>query len=454
MNSVKVGAVSLGCSKNTVDTELLLGELSGLGFTVVPDPAKAEVIIVNTCGFITSAKQDSIDTILEMAQYKAAGSCKLLAVTGCLSQRYPTELPPELPEVDMFWGVKDYPAFARELAKRMGTEGKETPARGVIRCGEASRLISTPPYRAYLRIADGCDNRCTYCAIPLIRGGRVSVPMEELVNEAQALAGSGVTELTVIAQDTSAYGVDLYGKPMLRELLARLSAIDGLRWIRVLYAYPNTITEELVDAMRDDPKIANYIDIPIQHISERMLHAMNRHGSAEHIRRICGYIRKNAPDFILRTTVMLGFPGETEEDFEELMEFLREHPFDRIGAFVYSPEDGTPAAEMPDQVPEEIAGRRLDALMRQQQRIGLELNRRRVGTEVTVLVESVSEGPGGFTAVGRSYAEAADVDGVLRLTPESSSRPKKLILPGDYVRARITKAHQYDLDAVILDKQD
>ncbi|MBQ2110631.1 MAG: 30S ribosomal protein S12 methylthiotransferase RimO [Clostridia bacterium] len=454
MNSVKVGAVSLGCSKNTVDTEIMLGELSGLGFTAVSDPAEAEIIIVNTCGFITSAKQDSIDTILEMARFKAAGSCRLLAVTGCLSQRYPKELREELPEVDMFWGVKDYPAFARELAARVGMDGASSPARGAIRCGDCTRLVSTPPYRAYLRIADGCDNRCTYCAIPLIRGGRVSVPMEKLVEEARALAASGVTELTVIAQDTSAYGTDLYGRPMLRELLAELSKIDGLRWIRVLYAYPNTITEELVDAMRDDPKIVNYIDIPIQHISERMLRAMNRHGSAEHIRRICGYIRKNAPDFILRTTVMLGFPGETEEDFRELMEFLREHPFDRIGAFVYSPEDGTPAAEMPDQVPEEVAERRLDAVMRQQQRISLELNRRRVGTETTVLVESVSEGPAGFTAVGRSYAEAADVDGVVRLTPESGSRPKKLILPGDYVRARITKAHQYDLDAVIENQQE
>lgn len=459
MKFTKVGAVSLGCSKNTVDTETMLGELSRLGFTVVADAADAEIIIVNTCGFITSAKQDSLDTILEMAEYKKAGSCKLLVVTGCLSQRYPKELREELPEVDLFWGVRDYPAFAKALYERVSEGSSEAscpasaPKKHIISYSGSNRLLTTPPYRAYLRIADGCDNRCTYCAIPLIRGGRVSVPMEKLVEEAQALAASGVTELTVIAQDTSAYGIDLYGKPMLRELLAELSKIEGFIWIRVLYAYPNTITEELVDAMRDDPKIVNYIDIPIQHISKRMLKAMNRHGSAEHIRNITDYIRKNAPDFILRTTVMLGFPGETEEDFRELMAFLAEHPFDRVGAFVYSPEDGTPAAEMPDQVPSDIAEARLDALMRQQQGISFALNRKRIGTEVKVLVESVSEERNGFYATGRSYAEAADVDGEILLSAEGGRPIKSLILPGDYIAARITGARQYDLEAVVIKEE-
>lgn len=460
MKLTKVGAVSLGCSKNTVDTEILLGELASLGFTVVPDAAEAEIIIVNTCGFITSAKQDSLDTILAMAEYKKTGSCKLLAVTGCLAQRYMDELPPELPEVDLFWGVKDYPAFARELYARVNGEAApdkkaEEHSKNFIICGGVHRLVSTPPWRAYLRIADGCDNRCTYCAIPLIRGGRVSVPMEKLVEEAKALAATGVTELTVIAQDTSAYGIDLYGKPMLRELLAELSKIDGLVWIRVLYAYPNTITEELVDAMRDDPKIVNYIDIPIQHITPRMLTAMNRHGSAEHIRKICAYIRQNAPDFILRTTVMLGFPGETEADFEELAAFLAEQPFDRVGAFVYSPEDGTPAAEMPDQVDEAVAEARLDRIMRGQQRISLELNKKRVGSTVKVLIESVSAVKGGgYSAIGRSYAECADVDGVIRLRPEDPANIRKVPAPGDYVTARITKAYQYDLEAIITEETD
>jgi ribosomal protein S12 methylthiotransferase len=314
-----------------------------------------------------------------------------------------------------------------------------------------SRILTQSPFSAYVKISDGCDNRCTYCAIPLIRGGRVSVPMEKLVEEAKALAEKGVTELTVIAQDTSAYGMDIYGRPMLKELLAALSAIGGLRWIRVLYAYPNTITEELVDAMRDDPKICNYIDIPIQHITPRMLTAMNRHGSAEHIRKICAYIRENAPDFILRTTVMLGFPGETEEDFRELEAFMAEQPFDRVGAFVYSPEDGTPAAEFPDRVDESVAEARLDAIMRRQQAISLELNKKRVGTVCTVLVESVTPGREGFTAVGRSYAECADVDGVIRLRPEDPS--VRIPSPGEYVAARIVKAHHYDLDAIILKEE-
>lgn len=347
----RVGLVSLGCSKNAVDSEILLGELKSRGFDIVNDAAQAEIIIVNTCGFIESAKTDSIDTILDMAQYKTAGSCKLLVVTGCLSQRYGDELARELPEVDVFNGVKNYPALAEWLAEICGVEPPAPEsANAAACCGIPKRLLTTPSYRAYLRIADGCDNRCTYCAIPLIRGGRVSTPMETLLAEAEQLAKSGVTELTVIAQDTSAYGIDLYGKPMLRELLEKLTEIEGLHWVRVLYAYPNTVTEELVDAMYRNPKICNYIDIPIQHISAHMLRDMNRHGSAEHIREITDYIRRSAPGFILRTTVMLGFPGETEADFDELMHFMAEHPFDRVGAFTYSAEDGTPAASMPNAV--------------------------------------------------------------------------------------------------------
>lgn len=424
----KVGAVSLGCSKNAVDTEIMLGELKPYGFEIASDAKQAEIIIVNTCGFITSAKQDSIDTILEMAQYKRTGACKMLIVTGCLSQRYPEELKTELPEVDMFWGVKDYPLFAARLAATCGYGGSRAPS--------GARLLTTPPHRAYLRIADGCDNRCTYCAIPLIRGGRVSVPMEKLLDEAKSLAKGGVTELTVIAQDTSAYGIDLYGKPMLKELLLQLSGIEELKWIRLLYTYPNTVTEDLIDAMRDDPKICNYIDMPIQHISSAMLNAMNRHGSAEHIKYITDYIRKSAPDFILRTTVMLGFPGETDNDFDELMQFMREHPFDRVGAFAYSAEDGTVAAEMTQQVDTEVAEARLDALMRMQQGISLELNKKRIGTATEALVERVE---GGF-AYCRSYAETADVDGLIKVKLNG-----KKPAVGDYINIRIIAAHYYDL---------
>lgn len=428
MKLKKIGAVSLGCSKNAVDTEIMLGELCARGFEIVKDAAEADILIVNTCGFIASAKEDSIDTILELAQYKLTGKCKILAVTGCLSQRYPKELKEELPEVDVFWGVKEYPEFARRLA--------ELCSEGCLYAGEAKRILTTPPYRAFLRIADGCDNRCTYCAIPLIRGGRVSVPIEELICEAKRLADEGVTELTVIAQDTSAYGVDLYGRPMLKELLQALSEIEKLHWIRLLYTYPNTVTEELIDSIRDNPKICNYIDMPIQHISPSLLKAMNRHGSAEHIREITNYIRKNAPDFILRTTVMLGFPGETEENFSELMEFLREHPFDRVGAFTFFAEDGTPAADMDAQVDSATASHRLDMLMRQQMLVSLEANKKRIGSTVEVLVEGVQDG----IAYCRSYAEAADVDGMIKVHL-NGSEPK----PGDYVKAHIIAAEYYDL---------
>ena len=459
MNYTSVGAVSLGCSKNAVDTEIMLGELSRLGFKVGAGADEAEIIIVNTCGFIESAKQDSLDAILEMAQYKKSGACRLLVVTGCLSQRYHKELREELPEVDLFWGVKDYPALARKLFELAGGEGEgegegegnakdsRDSSRAII-CGDSARLLTTPPFRAYLRIADGCDNRCTYCAIPLIRGGRRSVPMEKLLDEAAALADSGVSELTVIAQDTSAYGTELYGKPMLRELLLRLAEIEKLHWIRVLYAYPNTIDRALVDTIAREEKLCAYIDMPIQHISERMLRAMNRHGSGAHIREITDYIRASSPDFILRTTVMSGFPGETEADHEELMRFLSEHPFDRVGAFTYSAEDGTPAASMPDQVPHETAEKRLSELMTMQQGISLALNERRVGSCVEALVESVElENDGSFTALARSYAEAADVDGMLMLHGKGI---ENLPAPGDYIRARITAAREYDLEGEIL----
>ena len=385
----RVGLVSLGCSKNAVDSEILLGELKSRGFDIVNDAAQAEIIIVNTCGFIESAKTDSIDTILDMAQYKTAGSCKLLVVTGCLSQRYGDELARELPEVDVFNGVKNYPALAERLAGICGVKPAPESANAAACCGIPKRLLTTPSYRAYLRIADGCDNRCTYCAIPLIRGGRVSTPIETLLAEAEQLAKSGVTELTVIAQDTSAYGIDLYGKPMLRELLEKLTEIEGLHWVRVLYAYPNTVTEELV-----------------------------------------------APGFILRTTVMLGFPGETEADFDELMHFMAEHPFDRVGAFTYSAEDGTPAASMPNAVDAETAEQRLDRLMRQQMKISLELNRARIGTVVEALVDGADE----EFLFCRSYAEAADVDGIIKVPHCGNPVPA-----GSYVSIKITGADYYDL---------
>ncbi|HWR18735.1 MAG TPA: 30S ribosomal protein S12 methylthiotransferase RimO [Clostridia bacterium] len=424
-----VGVISLGCSKNRVDTEYLLSYLAQAGFVIVQKPADAEILIVNTCGFITPAKQESIDTILEMAQYKTKGNCSLLVVTGCLSQRYFDELKKELPEVDIFWGVKDYITLAQKLAALAGKENLSTR-------DFATRILTTPNYSAYLRIADGCNNLCTYCAIPLIRGQKRSVPMDNLLHEAKTLIKSGVVELTAIAQDTSAYGIDIYGRPMLKELLGELASLDGLTWLRVLYAYPNTVDEALVDEMLKSEKIIPYLDIPIQHISQRMLTAMNRHGTREHIERILKYIRSVSPDFILRTTVMVGFPGETEDDFKELYDFISTHPFDRLGAFIFSPEDGTHAAEMPAQVDEETAQARLDAIMKLQRGISLNLNQKRVGKTYRVLTEEIK----GETAFGRSYAEAPEVDGSISFI--RSGTPLK---EGEFAHVRITSASHYDL---------
>lgn len=426
--AITAGVISLGCSKNRVDSEIILGHLRDAGFSITGNEADAEVIIINTCGFIEPAKEESIGTILEMAQYKSSGKCRLLVVAGCLSQRYPDELHSELPEVDIFWGVKDQAGLVNEISRVLGVN--------YAACGE-HRIISTPPYSAYLRIADGCDNRCTYCAIPLIRGGRVSVPMEKLVREAEQLAENGVRELTVIAQDTSAYGSDIYGKPMLSELLRQLAKIDTLHWIRVLYTYPNTVDEELIDTIIAEPKLVNYIDMPIQHIDPDMLVAMNRHGSAEHIRKIIEYIREKSSDFILRTTVITGFPGETEEQFVRLTDFLSDHSFDRLGAFAYSQEDDTPAAGMPGQIPENVKQRRLDEVMALQQNVSLKYNQRRIGTVTEALIEQVS----GNIAYGRTYAEAPEVDGTIMF-----SLKNKELKPGDFTMIRITGAGPYDME--------
>lgn len=435
MLNAKIGVVSLGCSKNRVDSEEIMGELTARGASLVNDPAEAEVIIVNTCGFIESAKTDSLDTVFEMAGYKNTASCRLLVVCGCLTERYYDELTSELPEADLIWGVRDHAGLAEAIEQRL--TGEISPCEGLKR-----RVLTTPSYRAYLRIADGCDNRCTYCAIPLIRGGRRSVPMEKLIEEAKELAEKGVKELTVIAQDTSAYGADLYGEPKLAALLTELSRIEKLHWIRLLYTYPNTVDEKLIDTINNEPKLLNYIDMPIQHIDPVLLLNMNRHGTAEHIIEITDYIRKVSPDFILRTTAIVGFPGETEAQFERLLEFFREHPYDRLGAFTYSPEDGTPAASFPDQIPENIKTRRYNKLMRRQMKISLEANKRRIGSEVEVLVDEIRDG----VAYCRSYAEAAEVDGFIRVPiPEGSS-----LSLGDFVFVRITGADVYDLDAVLL----
>jgi ribosomal protein S12 methylthiotransferase len=419
----RVGVISLGCSKNRVDTEHMLGLLTNAGFVTETDPEKADVLIVNTCGFIEPAKQESIDTILEMAQYKKNGRCRTLVVTGCLSERYREELRAELPEVDIFLGVREYEKLPALLT---GTAYQADPR---------ARRLTTPPYSAYLRIADGCNNRCTYCAIPLIRGRLRSVPMPELIDEARRLADSGVTELTLIAQDTSGYGVDLYGEPRLIALMDALTQIESLRWVRLLYTYPDTVTRELIDAIARNPKIPNYLDMPLQHCNDEILKRMNRRGSKRHICDILQYIRTAYPDFILRTTMMVGFPGETDAQFEELLQFLSAYPFDRVGAFAFSPEDGTKAAELPDQVPQEVKDARLDALMRMQRGISLKRNERRIGQRVTALIQSTD----GRTTHARSYAEAPEVDGEILLP----ARPQHA--PGQYIEVTLEKALDYDM---------
>ncbi|NLI54689.1 MAG: 30S ribosomal protein S12 methylthiotransferase RimO [Clostridiales bacterium] len=421
-----VGVISLGCAKNQVDTERMLGILVSAGHEITNAPQDADVLIVNTCGFIESAKQESIDAILEMARYKQGGRCARLVVTGCLSERYRKELQEAMPEIDLLLGVREYETLPRLLG---GAE--DAP-----QCGpKSARVLTTPPYSAYLRIADGCDNRCAYCAIPLIRGDLASEPIEDLVDEAKRLADGGVTELTLIAQDTSGYGVDRYGRPMLSELLSRLERIDEIHWLRVLYTYPDTVTPALIDRFRGSDKIAAYLDMPLQHTEDELLRRMRRRGDQAHIRRVLDYVADRAPDFMLRTTLMVGFPGETEAHFEAMLRFLQEHPFDRVGAFAFSPEEGTAAASMPDQVPEHIRHERLARLMETQQPISRARNERRIGTEVEVLIE----GADGSTAYGRSYAEAPDVDGKILLSGAGE------IPAGSYVRARLTGAEEYDM---------
>lgn len=423
-----VGVISLGCSKNQVDTERMLGILTVAGHEITNQPSEADVLIVNTCGFIESAKQESINAILEMAQYKQGGKCARLVVTGCLSERYRDELKDAMPEIDILLGVREYKTLPRLLGGK-----SDAP-----HCGpKSARVLTTPRYSAYLRIADGCNNRCTYCAIPLIRGNLVSEPQEDLVEEAKRLADNGVTELTLIAQDTSGYGMDRYGKPMLGALLDRLEQIDQLHWLRVLYTYPDTVTPELIDRFRAGGKIVPYLDMPLQHTEDEMLVRMHRRGDQAHIKRVLDYVAKVAPDFMLRTTLMVGFPGETEAHFSAMLQFIKDHPFDRIGAFTFSPEEGTAAANLPGQVPEEVKQERLARLMETQQPISRMRNERRVGQIVEVLVEGTQDG----RIYGRSYAEAPDVDGKVYIERAAA------LQPGSYVPVRMIRAEEYDMIA-------
>ncbi|MCR4621086.1 MAG: 30S ribosomal protein S12 methylthiotransferase RimO [Clostridiales bacterium] len=435
--AVRIGLVSLGCSKNLVDSEVMLGMLRERGCEIVSDPAQADIAIVNTCGFIDSAKQESIDAILEMAELKKQGHPRKLLVTGCLAQRYADELIKELPEVDGFMGVHDYSRL-NEAVDELLNGGRPVCMERGERFLNQKRVLTTPKFSAYVKISDGCDNRCTYCAIPLIRGRYSSRPYEDIMEECRQLARSGVKELTFIAQDTSRYGSDFEGHPLLlKKLLHEASLIDGIRWVRVLYCYPDTVNEELLTEIRDNPKICAYLDLPLQHINDELLRKMNRRGDRAHIERLLAKCREYG--IIIRTTFIVGFPGETQAQFEELLEFVKKWKFDRMGAFTYSPEEDTPAAIMPGQIDEAVKAERLDALMLTQQQISLENNQRRIGTKVTALIEGTEDG----MLTARSYAESPEADGIIRVKQTGDCKP------GDFVSVRITDCDAYDLTGVI-----
>ena len=441
-----IGFVSLGCSKNLIDTEVMLKKLADAGYAIVPDETQADIVVVNTCGFIESAKQESIDNILDVAWLKTNGRLKGIVVTGCLAERYREQVIEEMPEVDAVLGTGSYDEIVTAIKaveageKFMSFKDKEASPLG----GE--RLVTTPEYTAYLKIAEGCDNRCTYCAIPLIRGRLRSRTIEEIVSEAKELEAIGVKELNLIAQDTSRYGLDLYGKYALADLVRALTKETSIPWIRLLYCYPDKITDDLIAEMRDNPRLLKYMDLPIQHISDKILTAMNRHGNAALIRDAVERVRKAIPGVTVRTTAIVGFPGETEEDFAELCAFIKEARFDRFGAFPYSQEEGTPAASFPDQIDEQVKQDRYDTLMQTQLEISAELQRAKIGSTVTVLCEGYDVVAG--THYGRSEADAPDVDGKVYF-----SSPVR-VPAGTFVDVKITDALDYDLVGECVSKID
>ena len=435
---MKIGFVSLGCSKNLVDTEVMLHRLYTAGHEITPDETEADIIVVNTCGFIESAKQESIDNILDLAWLKENRSLRGIIATGCLVERYREEILREMPEVDALVGVgslaritEAVDAIARGERGFCAFDDKEIAPLG------GDRVLTTPSYTAYLKIAEGCDNRCTYCAIPLIRGGFRSRTVEDIVAEAKDMEALGVKELNLVAQDTSRYGLDIYGEYRLAELVRAICRETEIPWIRLLYCYPDKITDDLIAELRDNPRLVKYMDIPIQHISDPILAAMNRHGDSALIRETVAKLRREVPGITLRTTAIVGFPGESEADFEELCAFIKEARFDRFGAFTYSPEEDTPAASFDGQIDEQVKQDRYDILMATQLPISEELNEKKVGKVITVLCEGFD--PVAETFYGRSAADAPDIDGKVYFT--AKKRPEE----GDFVRVRITEALDYDL---------
>lgn len=427
---MKIGFISLGCSKNLVDSEKMMGMLKEGNHTLVNHPKDAEAIIINTCGFINSAKEEAINTIFKMAEYKQENLKKLIVV-GCLAQRYKEDLMRDIPEIDAVISIKEYPHMHEILGQLL--DGKD-----LVSYAKSERLVSSKPWTAYLKIAEGCSNRCTYCAIPLIRGGNVSFPMEDILSEAKALAARGVKELVLIAQDTTKYGLDLYGELSLLKLLRKVHEIEGFHWIRILYMYPDEITEELVKGMAELPKVLPYFDIPMQHANDHMLELMNRRGTEADVRNLVEMIRHYHKQPTLRTTFIVGFPQEGDKEFADLMRFVKDLRWDRMGAFTYSPEEDTPAFTMDGAIPEEVKEERLRQLMELQEQISLENQQQMIGQVIEVLVESQEGLTGKYR--GRGISSAPDeVDGIVIFTSE------RAIPMGSFVQVKVTEALPHDL---------
>jgi len=434
---LKIALESLGCSKNLVDAEIMMGILNRKGYKLVGNMEEADIALVNTCGFIESAKQESIQTILEIAQLKETANLKLLIVTGCLAQRYSDELKEEIPEIDAIVGTGSYQNID-EIVAGLEKENKIVSLNDIEFAfnEELPRYVSTPSYMAYLKISEGCDKHCTYCIIPKLRGKQRSRKIEDIVSEAKDLALRGVKELVVIAQDSTMYGSDLYGKAVLPELLEELAQIEGIKWIRIMYSYPESITEELVQVIKKYDNICNYFDMPIQHASNKILKLMNRHTTKEDILSKVEMIRKNIPDATLRTTIITGFPGETEEDFEELLEFAETVKFDRLGAFAYSREEGTAADKLPNHIDDEVKEQRRDRLMMLQQGISQEIMANKIGKTFEVLIEEQIEKN---VYMGRTEGDAEEIDSIVYV------KSKKQLNPGEFVKVEINNALEYDL---------
>lgn len=442
---MKILFISLGCDKNLADSEEMLGLLTGNGHEIVDSEEEADAIVINTCCFIHDAKEESVNTILEMAEYKKTGTCKILIVTGCMAQRYKEEITEEIPEVDAVLGTTSYGDIVKALNEtEAGHVFREFKDINALPEDSGRRVITTGGHFGYLKIAEGCDKHCTYCIIPSLRGKFRSVPEERLLKQAEYMASQGVRELILVAQETTVYGTDLYGKKTLHILLKKLCQIKGIRWIRVLYCYPEEIYDELIQVMKEEKKICHYLDLPIQHASDRILKRMGRRTSKAQLVGIITKLRREIPDIVLRTSLITGFPGETEEDHQELMEFVDEMEFDRLGVFTYSPEEGTPAETMEGQVPEELKEERRDEIMELQQEISLEKGNNRIGQELLVMIEGKVSGESAY--IGRTYGDAPKVDGYMFV------QTGELLVTGDFAKVKVTGAMEYDLIGELADE--